>query len=76
VRIARRGLLNVLRHVGIVDGAVEKRPTRWLDMPTGDCFAFAEDDGMIEAMVDLGEPVKEGAVVARIYSTGRTGQAP
>ena len=76
VRIARRGILNVLRHAGIVAGAVETGKTQWLDMPSGDCFAFAEDDGMIETMVDLGEPVEEGQVVARIYPFGRTGLAP
>jgi N-alpha-acetyl-L-2,4-diaminobutyrate deacetylase len=76
VRIARRGVLNVLRHAGIVSGAVAKSRTQWLDMPSGDCFAFAEDDGMIETMVDLGEPVEEGQVVARIHRVGRTGQAP
>ncbi|MER8693954.1 N(2)-acetyl-L-2,4-diaminobutanoate deacetylase DoeB [Mesorhizobium opportunistum] len=76
VRIARRGVLNVLRHAGIVDGAVEKSQTQWLDMPSGDCFSFAEDDGMVETMVDLGEPVEKGAVLARIHPVGRTGVAP
>ncbi|TGU94331.1 N-alpha-acetyl diaminobutyric acid deacetylase DoeB [Mesorhizobium sp. M00.F.Ca.ET.151.01.1.1] len=76
VRIARRGILNVLRHAGVVAGAVETGKTQWLDMPSGGCFCFAEDDGMIETMVDLGEPVEEGAVLARIHSTGRTGVAP
>ncbi|TPJ43148.1 N(2)-acetyl-L-2,4-diaminobutanoate deacetylase DoeB [Mesorhizobium sp. B2-6-5] len=76
VRIARRGILNVLRHAGIVAGAVETGKTQWLDMPSGDCFCFAEDDGMIETMVDLGEPVEAGMVLARIHSTGRTGVAP
>lgn len=76
VRIARQGVINVLRHEGIVKGAVEKQPTRWLDMPSGDCFSFAEDDGMIETMVDLGGKVEKGSVIARIHSTGRTGIAP
>jgi N-alpha-acetyl-L-2,4-diaminobutyrate deacetylase len=76
VRIARRGVLNVLRHMGIVSGAVEMHPTRWLDMPSGDCFCFAEDDGMIETLVDLGEPVQAGAIIARIHAIGRTGLAP
>lgn len=76
VRIARRGVLNVLRHAGIVAGAVETSPTQWLDMPSGDCFSFAEDDGMIETMVDLGEPVEQDTVLARIHSVGRTGIVP
>ncbi|MDQ2633320.1 MAG: succinylglutamate desuccinylase/aspartoacylase family protein, partial [Pseudomonadota bacterium] len=76
VRIARRGAMNLLRHAGIVSGAIEKSETRWLDMPSGECFSFAEDDGMIETMVDLGSPVEAGQVVARIHSTGRTGTAP
>jgi N-alpha-acetyl-L-2,4-diaminobutyrate deacetylase len=76
VRIARRGILNVLRHEGIVAGAVEKQPTKWLDMPSGDCFSFAEEDGMIETMIDLGEKVKKGEVIARIHGVGRTGTAP
>lgn len=73
VRIARRGTLNVLRHAGIVAGALETQPTRWLDMPSGDCFSFAEDDGLIETMIDLGESVEAGQVVARIHPVGRTG---
>jgi N-alpha-acetyl-L-2,4-diaminobutyrate deacetylase len=76
VRIARRGVLNVLRHAGVVAGAVEKTRTQWLDMPSGDCFSFAEDDGMIETLVDLGEPVEAGATIARIHAVGRTGVAP
>lgn len=76
VAIAKRGVMNVLRHAGIVSGEIEHRETHWLDMPSGDCFAFAEDDGMIETMVDLGDPVKDGQVIARIHSIGRTGTAP
>ncbi|TIS92896.1 N(2)-acetyl-L-2,4-diaminobutanoate deacetylase DoeB [Mesorhizobium sp.] len=75
VRIARRGVLNVLRHAGVVAGAVDKHPTHWLDMPSGDCFCFAEEDGMIETTVDLGEPVEENQVLARIHAIGRTGSA-
>ncbi len=75
MRIARRGGLNVLRHAGIVAGAVETSPMQWLDMPSRDCFSFAEDNGMIETMVDLGEPVEEDKVLARIHSVGRTGIA-
>lgn len=76
VRIARRGVANLLRHAGIMDGEIDSQPTRWLDMPSGDCFCFAEEDGLIETMVDLGEPVREGQVVACIHQIGRTGATP
>jgi N-alpha-acetyl-L-2,4-diaminobutyrate deacetylase len=76
VRIAKRGTLNLLKHVGIVAGEVERQETRWLDMPSGDCFSFAEDEGMIETKVDLGEGVREGEVIACVHPVGRTGVAP
>ena len=77
VRIARRGVLNVLRHARILPLVrSRKTPTQWLDMPSGDCFSFAEDDGMIETMIDLGEPAEDGQVLARIHAIGRTGAAP
>ncbi|MDR7032738.1 N(2)-acetyl-L-2,4-diaminobutanoate deacetylase DoeB [Mesorhizobium sp. BE184] len=75
VRIARRGVSNVLRHAGILAGDVETAPTTWLDMPDG-CFCFAESDGLMETMVDLGETVAAGQVVARIHPIARTGGAP
>lgn len=76
VRIARRGAANLLRHAGILEGEVERERTRWLDMPSGDCFSFAEHDGMIEPMVDLGGAVERGEVVARIHDITRTGDEP
>src|SRR5262249_17949279 len=76
VRIARRGVVNVLKHAGIVAGPIDERPTRWLDMPSDDCFSFGEADGLIETTVDLGESVTKGQVIARIHEVGRTGAAP
>ncbi|MCZ4093795.1 N(2)-acetyl-L-2,4-diaminobutanoate deacetylase DoeB [Sinorhizobium psoraleae] len=74
--IAKRGVRNVLRAAGILKGAVETSRTEWLDMPDGDCFLFAEDRGLIEPLVDLGDKVRKGDVVARIYPIGRTGIEP
>lgn len=76
VRIAKRGVRNLLRHAGILEGRIEAAPSRWLDMPSASCFTFAEDDGLIEPFKDLGEPVREGEVVARIHPVARTGGAP
>ncbi|PLU03635.1 N(2)-acetyl-L-2,4-diaminobutanoate deacetylase DoeB [Sinorhizobium medicae] len=74
--IAKRGVVNVLKHAGILKGEVETASTRWLDMPSDDCFAFAEDEGLVEFLVDLGEAVARDAVIARVYPIGRTGVEP
>ena len=74
--IAKRGVRNFLRHTGILSGDVDLHETRWIDMPSADCFSFAEDAGLIETMADLGDPVAAGQVIARIYPMGRTGAAP
>ncbi len=76
VAIARRGVRNLLCHCGILSGAPECAPTRWLDMPSGDCFCFAEEDGLIEPCRDLGAPVRSGELLARVYRIDRTGPAP
>lgn len=76
VKIAKRGTLNILRHAGIVEGGVEHHATKWIDMPSAECFSFAEHDGMIETMVDLAAPVEAGDLLARIYPVGHTGEPP
>ena len=76
IDIARRGSRNLLRHAGILNGAPQPAPTQWLDMPSSDCFTFAEDDGLIAFARNLGEPVRAGQTVARVYPIGKTGIAP
>ena len=74
--IAKRGVMNVLKQAGIVSGAPDITATQWLDMPSSDCFVFAEADGLVEPLKDLGEAVSAGEIVARIHPIGRTGSAP
>jgi len=76
VTIARRGVRNVLVHAGILKGEVDRQPTTYLDMPSGDCFVFTDRDGLIEPCVDLGDRVRKGEVVARLHPLDRTGEAP
>lgn len=79
VRIARKGVRNLLRHAGIlkdrpVDGT---GPTRWLNMPPeAECFYPAEAEGVLEPCIDLGGTVHDGGVIARIHPLGRTGTMP
>ena len=67
---------NVLKHIGILAGAIVARKSRWLDMPSDACFGFAEEDGLVEPLKDLGDAVQAGEVVARIHPLNRTGAAP
>ncbi|MEQ8697725.1 MAG: N(2)-acetyl-L-2,4-diaminobutanoate deacetylase DoeB [Bauldia litoralis] len=76
VGIARRGVRNFLAHCGNLDADIEASPSVWLDMPSDDCFAFSEHDGLIECLVDLGGAVVADQPVARVYPTSRTGVAP
>lgn len=74
--IAARGCRNLLVAAGVLEGTPEPRPTRWLDMPDGDCFTFAEDGGLIQFLANLGDRVEAGQAIARIHVTGRTGTEP
>lgn len=74
--IAKRGVSNLLKHAGILAGEAVSGPTRWLDMPSADCFGFSQEEGLVEFLKDLGDPVGKGEVVARIYPIGRTGAEP
>ena len=45
-------------------------------MPDQRCYIFSETTGLVEHCVDLGEPVKEGQLVAKVHNIERTGVAP
>ncbi len=75
-RIAHKGARNVLIHAGILDAEPDVAPSQNLDMPDSDCFVFAEQDGLIEPLADLGDWLERGDPLARIWPTGRTGTAP
>ncbi len=76
IGIAKKGARNLLKHAGILSGELELNPSVTLDMPDGDCFVFCEHSGMIEPVIDLGDEVAEGDVIARVWPTERTGAAP
>jgi N2-acetyl-L-2,4-diaminobutanoate deacetylase len=75
-RIATRGARNLLVHAGILQGPPAPAPSVTLDMPGDDCYHLATCDGLLEPLVDLGEPVAPGDPLARIWPADRTGAAP
>ena len=74
--IAVRGAQNLLRHAGILSGAVQAGPGTMLDMPGDDCFHFAGCDGLLHPLADLGDAVTAGQPLAQIWPTDRSGVAP
>lgn len=76
IEIARKGTVNILKHAGILNGNLDIQPTQWLDMPSDDCFTFAQSEGLIAFTCNLGDTVKQGEVIARIYPIGKTGLEP
>src|SRR5262245_44077689 len=76
VAIAGRGCRNLLIHAGILAGRVERHRSVMLDMPSGECFVFSEEEGLIEPRVDLGARVRKGDELARVWPVDRTGRSP
>ncbi|HET6158648.1 MAG TPA: N(2)-acetyl-L-2,4-diaminobutanoate deacetylase DoeB [Dongiaceae bacterium] len=76
IAIAKRGVRNLLIHAGILKGKLDQSPSQMLDMPSGECFTFSEQDGLIEPCVDLGQAVRKGDMLAQIWPSDRTGVQP
>ena len=76
MRIADRGVRNLLIHAGILEGEIELQPTVRLAMPGEDSYVISTSEGVIEMCRDLGEEVEADQVVARIYPPDRTGAEP
>lgn len=76
IAIAKKGARNLLIHAGILNAEPETAPSVKIEMPGSDCFSTAQADGLFEPVVDLGESVQKGDVIARIWPDDRTGGQP
>ena len=76
VAIAKRGVRNLLKHVGVLAGEIERAPSVLLDMPDQRCFVTSETTGLLEMCVDLGDRVRAGDLIARVHDVERTGARP
>jgi len=75
IRIAKRGVRNLLIDAGVLKGEPERAPTTFLDMPDGECYIGALGSGLLEFVIDLGAGVRRGDLVARVHDIERTGGA-
>ena len=76
VAIAKRGILNLLKHAGILSGEPERDPSISLVTPDHRSFVTSEHSGLLEMCVDLGSDVKNGEVIALVHDIERTGTQP
>jgi len=74
--IAKKGVGNVLKQSGILNGEPELAASQMLDMPGAECFVISEHAGLFESCVALGAAVRAGERVARVHDVERTGTAP
>lgn len=81
-RIAWDGLLNVLRHVGVLEGEAQTRaslglpPAVILDGRNPDTIVVSPEDGLWEAMLEPGDPVQAGDPVGRLWFVDRPDRPP
>src|SRR5215469_1813508 len=73
IAVAEAGMLNLLRHFGILKGSAAERSatrqgkTRLLQTPDRDCYVTAEEAGIYEPYFDLGDQVRKGQVMGEIH---------
>jgi N2-acetyl-L-2,4-diaminobutanoate deacetylase len=77
IAITARGVRNVLVHCGLTRGEIEpgQPDTEVLGVPAGG-FVLAEDHGIFEPFLDLGDMVESGAAVGQLHSIHRPDRAP
>ena len=76
IAITTRGIRNLLKHINILEGKPEMRPSVNLDTSNEGCFITSDRDGLLEMCIDLGTHVKAGDLIAKIYETQRTDIQP
>ena len=79
LKIAERGLRNLLVHLGIIGQAhwqEPPEPTRFLDVRGQDYYVYAPEGGVFEPLVALGDMVVAGQPAARIHTPETPWQKP
>lgn len=76
--ITRRGIRNVLVHLGLVDGEIARspEPTRRMKIPSSTDYGFAPEAGIYVPRVPLGSDVQSGDVLGEILSIDKPMATP
>lgn len=82
LRIAERGVRNLLKHIGVIQGEIVPGPaegdpeTRIMEVPNEDCYHFAPQAGIYESRLELWEQVEQGGLVGRIHKVTDPNRPP
>ena len=69
LKIAENGIRNLLRHFEILPPNEESVPeTRFMQTPDFGGYLIAQQEGLYETLLELGDTVSEGQVIGRIHS--------
>jgi uncharacterized protein len=67
LKVARRGLTNMLRHFGLMEGEPEGPPTRLTEVGGPEYYVHAPCRGLFEPAFELGDVVERGQPVGYIH---------
>ena len=77
LEIAERGIMNILKHAGVVAGDPDiPNPSHLIHTPTGDAFITSRTDGLFEICTELGSHVNAGDLIARVHYLEDPDRAP
>ena len=68
IKIAERGVMNILKHAGIVEGEPDiTAPSQILHTPKTENFLVCKTEGLFEICKDLGDTIAAGEIIARVH---------
>ncbi|MBS1249062.1 MAG: N-alpha-acetyl-L-2,4-diaminobutyric acid deacetylase [Chloroflexi bacterium] len=67
LKIAERGVQNMLKHFNLIKGDLAKPTTRLMEVPETGNYAYAQSNGIYEAFFEIGEEVPAGQPVGQVH---------
>ena len=76
LEVAHRGLQNMLRHFGLIEGEPEGAPSRITEVKGPDYYVHAPSQGLFEPAFELGDEVEAGQTAGHIHQIDDPAAAP
>jgi hypothetical protein len=78
LKMVERGLINLLRHVGIMAGQPEPapKPTRLMVVRAKEDFVYAPEPGLFEPFAELGQWIEKGQTCGQVHFVDNPARPP